>query len=29
MVNPGKTGLWHIRGRNELKYEMRVAKDKW
>lgn len=29
MVRPGITGLWQISGRNELNYEMRVAKDSW
>ncbi len=29
MVHPGITGLWQISGRNELNYEMRVAKDSW
>lgn len=29
MVRPGITGLWQISGRNELNYDMRVAKDSW
>lgn len=29
MVRPGITGLWQISGRNELNYDMRVAKDVW